>query len=148
LHKTIKRVTDALNNMSFNVAIAALIELNNELVGKGPLPKEVAESFVLMLAPLAPHIAEELWQKLGHGDTLARAPWPRHDAALLVESEVEYPVQVNGKVRAHVKVPADADDPQAQAIALADEKVKAFVEGKPVKKVVVVKGRMINIVVG
>jgi leucyl-tRNA synthetase len=149
LHKTIKRVTEAMNSMSFNVAIAALIELNNELVGtSGGLPREVAEAFVRMLAPMAPHIGEELWQKLGHTDSITRAPWPRYDAALLVESEIEYPVQVNGKVRGHVKVPADADDRRAQEIALSDERVKAFIEGKAVKKIVVVKRRMINIVVG
>lgn len=148
LHKTIKRVTDAMNSMSFNVAIAALIEFNNELVGKGAVPRPVAIAVSLLLAPLAPHIAEELWQKLGHTQSLAYEKWPTYDPALLVESTVEYPVQVNGKLRGKIVVPADADEAAIQAAALADEKVKAAIAGKDVKKAILVKGKLLNLVVG
>ena len=148
LHKTIKRVTEAMNSMSFNVAIAALIELNNELVGKGGLPRGVATTMVLLLAPLAPHIAEELWQKLGHSKSLTYEKWPTYDPMLLVESTIEYPVQVNGKLRGRVTVPADADEAAIQAAALADDKVQAAIAGKSVKKAIVVKGKLLNLVVG
>ncbi|HCD31914.1 MAG TPA: leucine--tRNA ligase, partial [Phycisphaerales bacterium] len=147
LHKTIKRVTDDMERMSYNTAIAALIELNNELVKQsGKLSREVAESFVLLLSPIAPHMAEELWQRLGHEESLARAAWPKYDEALLVENEIELPVQVNGKVRGKVTVPADADDDTMGELAQAEEKVAAFLEGKTVRKVIVIKGRMVNIV--
>jgi leucyl-tRNA synthetase len=148
LHKTIKRVTDAMNAMSFNVAIAALIELNNELVGKGGVPRGLARAMVLMLAPLAPHVAEELWQKLGHDKSLAYEKWPTYDPQLLVKSTIEYPVQVNGKLRGRVTVPADADDAAIQAAALADEKIQAAVAGKSVRKAILVKGKLLNLVIG
>ena len=148
LHKTIKRVTEAMETLSFNVAIAALIELNNELVRRDqPVPRELAEGMVLCLSPLAPHIAEELWQKLGHTDTLARHAWPSYEPALLVEETVEYPVQINGKLRGKISVPAGSDDKAVEAAALADEQVQKFVTGKTVRKVIVIKGRMLNIVV-
>lgn len=146
LHKTIKRVTDAMDTLAFNVAIAALIELNNDLVALDTIPNEVAGPMVLCLAPMAPHIAEELWQRLGHDHSLAYEPWPSYDPAMLVEDEVEYPVQVNGKLKARITVPADADDKAVEAVALADEKVQAQIDGQTVRKVIVVKGRMVNIV--
>ncbi|MCE9590202.1 MAG: leucine--tRNA ligase [Planctomycetes bacterium] len=135
LHKTIKRVTDAMEALSFNVAIAALIEMNNELLKQYPpeakdkaLPIAVAEPFVLMLAPLAPHMAEELWSKLGHADTLARERWPSFDPQMLVEETVEYPVQINGKLRGRVTVPSDADNLAIETAARADEKVQASLD--------------------
>src|SRR5262249_28673682 len=136
----------AMNNLAFNVAIAKLIELNNELVGKGKVPREVAEKMVLLLSPLAPHIAEELWAKLGHSKSLARESWPTHDPALLVEAEIDLPVQINGKLRGRLLVPSAADEKAIEKLALADEKVKALLEGKTVRKVIVVKGRMLNLV--
>ncbi len=148
LHKTIKRVSESMNSMAFNVAIAALIELNNELVPLATLPRVVAEPIVLCLAPLAPHIAEELWARLGHDQTLAYEPWPSYDPAMLTEDQVEYPVQINGKLKGRITVPADADDKAVQAAALTDEKVKSQLDGRTVRKVIVVKGRMVNIVVG
>lgn len=147
LHKTIKRVTDDMERMSYNTAIAAMIELNNELVKQsGNLSREVAESFVLLLSPIAPHMAEELWNRLGHEESLARATWPTYDEALLVENEIELPVQVNGKVRGKVTVPVDADDDTMGELAQAEEKVAAFLADKTVRKVIVIKGRMVNIV--
>jgi leucyl-tRNA synthetase len=148
LHKTIKRVGEAMESMSFNVAIAALIELNNELVGLERLPREVAETMVKLLSPMAPHICEELWAKLGHGESLADADWPAYDEAMLLEEEIEYPVQINGKVRGKITVPADADEAAIEQAAKDDVKVAAALDGKPIRKVILVKGRLINLVVG
>ncbi len=147
LHKTIQRVSDDLERLSFNTAIAALIELNNELVALPTLPREVASAMTLLLSPLTPHLAEELWSRLGHTASIAYEPWPAYDPALLTAATVEYPVQVNGKVRDRVTVPADADEAAIQAAALALERVQAALAGKPVKKVLIVKGRLVNIVV-
>jgi len=146
-HRTIKAVTDDMERMSFNTAVASLIKLNNELVGLDKLPRFTAEAMVLMLAPMAPHIAEELWKLLGHNQSLANYPWPSYDPAKLVDETIELPVQVNGKLRARVVLAADADEEAARTAALADPKVAASIEGKPVRKFILVKGKMINIVV-
>jgi leucyl-tRNA synthetase len=148
LHKTIKRVTDSMNAMAFNVAIAALIELNNELVSLKKIPREIAENMLPLLAPSAPHICEELWKRMGHDRSIATADWPTHDPALLIEDTIEYPVQVNGKLRGKVTVPTDADDAAIEAAARAEENVAEHMAGKTVRKVIVVKGRLINLVVG
>ena len=133
--------------LRFNTAIAKLIELNNHLTKLGGCPPDVAEPLVLMLAPLAPHVAEELWAKLGHETSLAYEPFPVADPALLVDDTVEYPVQVNGKVRGRITVAADLDPSAVEAAALADAKVVASLAGATPKKVIVVPGRMVNIVV-
>ena len=146
LHATIRKVTEDMERLSFNTAIAALIELNNALVGRAKLPREVAEAMTLMLAPIAPHMGEELWQRLGHEQTLAYEPWPIFDEALLVEDEVEYPVQVNGKVRGRVTVAANADDQAIEAEAMQVDTVKHAIGEKTVRKVIVIRGRMVNIV--
>lgn len=147
LHKTIKRVTDDMERMSYNTAIAGLIELNNELVKQAQkLPREVAEAMVLMLSPIAPHMAEELWQRLGHSGSIARVAWPQYDEALLVENEIEIPVQINGKVRDKVIVPADADDAAMGQIAQESPRIAELLAGLTVRKVIVIKGRMVNIV--
>jgi leucyl-tRNA synthetase len=146
LNRTIKRVTGAMETLAFNVAIAALIELNNELVGRERIERAIAEPMVLLLAPLAPHMAEELWRLLGHRRSLAYESWPAYDADLLIEATIELPVQVNGKLRSRIVVPADADDEQVQQIGLADEKVKTAIQGLTVRKMIVIKGRMLNIV--
>ena len=104
------------------------------------------EQFVLLLSPFAPHMAEELWQMLGHDDTLAYEPWPVCDESLLVESELEIPIQIKGKVRTKITVPADADKTQIEEIALADEKVQQLLEGKKIIKTIVVPGRLVNFV--
>jgi leucyl-tRNA synthetase len=107
----------------------------------------VAEPLVLMLAPLAPHVSEELWARLGHRDSLATEPFAEADPALLVDEMVEIPVQINGKLRGKVLVPADADAAAVEAAARADEKVGALLAGRTVRKVVVVPGRLVNFVV-
>jgi leucyl-tRNA synthetase len=145
LHRTIAAVGADMNGLRFNTAIARLIELNNHLVGR-EVPREVAEPLVLMLAPLTPHVAEELWTLLGHDRSLAYEAFPEPDPALLVEATQEYPVQVNGKIRAHVTVATGADGATVEAAALADPKVVAAIGERTPKRVVVVPGRLVNIV--
>ena len=111
------------------------------------MPRAAVEPLVLMLAPLAPHMAEELWLRLGHETPLAHGPFPVADPAYLVDDTVEYPVQVNGKVRGRVVVAADADQDTLKAAALADDKVQAFLAGANPRKVIVVPGRLVNLVV-
>jgi leucyl-tRNA synthetase len=146
LHRTIDGVRHDLENLRFNTAIAKLIELNNHLTKLGGCPAEMADRLVLMLAPFAPHLAEELWRKLGHSDTVTYQSFPDADPALLVDDTIEVPVQVNGKVRSRIMVAADADQATMEASALADPKVQAALGGNAPKKVIVVPGRMVNIV--
>lgn len=147
LHRTIAGVTDDYTNLRNNTAAAKLIEYTNHLTKQGVTARAALEPLVLMLAPLAPHLAEELWQRMGHDAPLAHGPFPVADPQYLVEDTVEYPVQVNGKVRGHITVSADADADSMEAAALADEKVQAFLNGATPKKVIVVAGRLVNIVV-
>ena len=147
LHRTIDVVRTEIEALRFNTAIAKLIELNNHLTKVGSMPRDVAEALVLMVSPFAPHLGEELWHRLGHDETVAYAPFPVADPAFLVDDTIEYPVQVNGKLRGHVTVPADADAAAVEAAALADARVAAAVDGATPKKVIVVPGRMVNVVV-
>jgi leucyl-tRNA synthetase len=147
LHRTIDAVRTEMDALRFNTAIAKLIELNNHLTKLGVAPREIVEPMVLMLAPLVPHVAEELWQRLGHGGSLAFEPFPTADPALLVDDTVEYPVQVNGKVRGRITVPADADRAAVEAAVLADDKIRGVLDGTTPTKVIVVPGRMVNLVV-
>ena len=148
LHKTIRKVTEDMENLRFNTAIASMIELNNALKGDS-LPREVAEPFAQLLAPIAPHLAEELWQRLKGdqwGGSIMTAAWPVFDAALCVDAEVEVPVQILGKLRSRIRVAADASEADMEAAALADPKIVELLAGKTVRKVIVVKGRLVNIV--
>ncbi len=147
VHKTIKVVTDDIEKLSFNTAISRMMEFTNEFTGANPRPKSAMETITLLLAPFAPHLAEECWQLLGHNGSLAHHPWPTYDAALLVEDEIEIPVQVNGKLRAKIKVPTAADAAAMQSLAESDETIKAQLAGKTIVKVVAVPGRMVNFVV-
>src|SRR5262249_51496397 len=123
LHQTIQRVTADLDGMAFNTAIAAMMEFANHLTKQTARPRSVLNTFVLLLSPFAPHLAEELWQTLGQKDTLAYEPWPKFDPALTKADAIEVPVQVNGKVRSKVTVPADSDEAALKQAALADEKI-------------------------
>ena len=148
LNATIKKVDEDLASMNFNTAISAMMVFVNAFAGDGKdLPREAAEKFVLCLAPFAPHLGEELWQFLGHADTLAYEPFPAFDPAALVESEIEVPVQVLGKLRGRVKVPVDAKPPEMEAAARANPDVAKFLEGKQVVKVICVPKKMVNFVV-
>ncbi len=150
LHRLIAKVGADVERLAFNTAIAAMIEFVNACTakdkGSGVLERSQAERFALVLAPFAPHLAEELWSRLGHARSLAHEPWPIHDAAMLVDSVVEIPVSVQGKVRGRVSVARDADAKAIEAAALADPKIKEQIEGKAIKKVIVVPGKMVNIV--
>jgi leucyl-tRNA synthetase len=146
LHKTIAGVSEDYAALRNNTAAAKLIEYTNHLTKAGVTARAAVEPLVLMVAPLAPHLAEELWRRLGHDTPLAHGPFPRADPAYLVEDTVEYPVQVNGKVRGRITVAAAADADALAAAALADEKVAAFVNGATPKKIIVVAGRLVNIV--
>ena len=147
LHRTIQRVTDDTEGLRFNTGIAAMMEFTNHLTKQETRPRSALEPFVLLLAPYAPHIAEELWLALGHTTTLAYEPWPTYDPALTKAEEIEIPVQVNGKLRAKLRVPAEIDDAALQAAALTDEKVAEQCAGKTIKMVKVVPKRLVNIVV-
>ena len=150
LHRTIRAVAEGYESLRFNTSIARITELNNAVTQAYPdggAPRALAEPIVLMLAPLAPHIAEELWSRLGHPESLAWHPFPAADERLLVADTIEIPVQINGKVRSVVSVPAGADSAEVQAAAQADEKVVAALAGRPVKRVIAVPGRLVNLVV-
>ncbi len=149
LHRAIAGVAEDYAALRNNTAVAKLIEYTNFLTKRhrDAVPRAAIEPLVLMVAPLAPHLAEELWQRLGHTTSLAHGPFPAADPAYLIDDTVEYPVQVNGKVRGRVVVAADADDDAVKAAALADEKVQAFLAGASPRKVIVVAGRLVNLVV-
>lgn len=147
LNKTIAGVAEDYAALRNNTAAAKLIEYTNHLTKEGVTARSAIEPLVLMVAPLAPHLAEELWRRLGHEGSLAHGPFPAVDERYLVDDTVELPVQVNGKVRGKITVAADADKAALEAAALADEKVQAFLAGATPKKVVVVPGRLVNFVV-
>ena len=149
LHKTIAGVTEDYAALRNNTAAAKLIEYTNHLTKEYPegAPRAAVEPLVLLLAPLAPHLAEELWSQLGRDETLAHGPFPGFDERWLVADTVEYPIQVNGKVRGRITVAADAPAADIEAAALAEEKVLEFLAGVTPKKVIVVPGRMVNLVV-
>jgi leucyl-tRNA synthetase len=147
LHRTIQAVTHDLDAMSFNTAIARMMEFTNFFMKQDVRPKAALESFVLLLAPFAPHLAEELWQLLGHSETLAYEPWPSFDEAAIKEDSVEIPVQIEGKVRAKIQVAADLDKAGLEAAAMADPRVQELIHGKEIVKAIVVPGRLVNFVV-
>ena len=147
LHRTIEGVRDDYTHLRNNTAAAKLIEYTNHLTKAGVSARVALEPLVLMVAPLAPHLAEELWHRLGHADSLAHGPFPQADPGYLVADTVEYPVQVNGKVRGHITVAAETGREALEQAALADEKVAAFLAGATPKKVIVVPGRLVNLVI-
>jgi leucyl-tRNA synthetase len=158
LHQTIKRVSDDFHGRwHFNTCISAIMELVNtlyaaeEAIARNAVPipflADVQRNLVLLLAPFAPYLAHELWEMLGEKGNLLKAPWPKYDADLAKEQEIEIPVQVNGKLRSRVTVPADADETFVLDRALADEKVKAAIAGKQIVKKIYVPGKMLNLVV-
>tara|TARA_Y100000588_G_C13563786_1_gene631554 strand:- start:34 stop:531 length:498 start_codon:yes stop_codon:yes gene_type:complete len=147
-HRTIAAVADAMEGLRFNSAIARITELNNELTKRSePVPFEVARNLVLMLGPLVPHIAEELWEKLGNEGSIVHERFPEADGALLVEDSVELPVQVNGKVRSRVTVATNAENEVVEQAALTDDRINELLEGREVRKIIVVPDKLVNIVV-
>jgi leucyl-tRNA synthetase len=146
LHRTIAKVGDDIEKLSLNTAIAAMIEFINSATSSGGLTADQLERFVVLLSPFAPHIAEELWSRLGHESTVADAPWPAHDQSMLQADTIEMPVQIMGKVRGRVEVPADADEKAVETIVLNDENIAAQLKDRTVRKVIVVPGKIVNIV--
>ncbi|WP_227936533.1 leucine--tRNA ligase [Alkalihalobacillus deserti] len=147
-HQSVKKITDDMTELRFNVAISQMMVFINEGYKQEVLPKELMEGFVKMLAPIAPHLAEELWEKLGRSGTISYEAWPTFDEALLVENEVEVVVQINGKVKAKLVIPTDATREQMEKIAKQDEKVLSAIGEKTIRKVIAVPGKLVNIVVG
>jgi leucyl-tRNA synthetase len=156
LHTCIKKVTEDLDGLRFNTAISAMMIFVNEATAWQIRPASVLRDFLILLQPFAPHIAEELWSKLRTGfpqlstldSQLSYAAWPKFDPALLVEDTLEIPVQVNGKLRDVIRVPAGATQNEIETAALSAEKARPFIDGKAVKKIIVVRKTLVNIVVG
>jgi leucyl-tRNA synthetase len=147
LHRTIKAVTGDIETMSLNTAISRMMEFTNYFTKQSARPREAMDGLVLLLSPFAPHIAEELWQVLGHEDTLAYTPWPEWDEAALVEQSVEVPAQINGKLRSRLTIPTGADRDATEAAARADKRIAELLAGKTIVKTIVVPGRLVNFVV-
>jgi leucyl-tRNA synthetase len=152
-HETIKRVTEDLEGLKFNTAISAMMVFVNamyEVVNAGQLSAAVRQAFetlALLLSPFAPHVSEELWQRLGHAKSLAYEPWPSYDPQVLVASEIAWVVQVNGKVRAKITLPADLSEEQLKARVMADAQVKRHLDGRAIQQMIVVPKRLVNVVV-
>jgi leucyl-tRNA synthetase len=147
LHAAIKKVTAAVADLRFNTAIADMMVFVNEATKATSIPRDWFEMFVKILSPFAPHIAEELWQRLGHTATITYEPWPAYDDAKIAKDVMVIAVQVLGKLRGQISVPPDASEATILAAAKADEKVQQFIAGKPIKREIYVKGRLVNFVV-
>ncbi|MFE8698211.1 leucine--tRNA ligase [Cytobacillus sp. FJAT-53684] len=145
-HQTVKKVTEDYEGLRFNTAISQLMVFINEAYKSTVLPKHYIEGFVKMLSPITPHVAEELWEKLGHSGTIAYEAWPAFDEAKLVDDEVEIVIQINGKVKAKLRVPSDAQKDALEKIAMDDDIVKEQIDGKTIRKVIAVPGKLVNIV--
>jgi leucyl-tRNA synthetase len=147
LHKLVKKAGEDYDAMKFNTAIAAMMEFVNLVYKVGRISRRQAERFALVLAPMAPHIGEELWQRLGHDASLACEPWPQYDEQMIAEETIELPVQVNGRVRARICVAADASQDAVIEAAVREPRIAANIQGKSVVKKIVVPGRLVNLVV-
>ncbi len=147
LHAAIKKVSEDIEHMEYNTAISAMMIFVNEAQGWESLPKSMLSTFVLLLSPFAPHLAEEMWNRLGHSDTLAHEAWPTWDEAQLREDEIDIPVQVNGKLRGRIRVATEADEAVVMAQALACPEVASQIAGKEIKKKIFIPKRMVNLVV-
>ena len=146
LHQTIKAVSNDIEKLSFNTAIARMMEFVNFFTKQKQRPQSVMEPFVLLLSPFAPHITEELWRLLGHEKSLAYEPWPQFDEALTVESTIEIPVQVLGKIKSRINVAPGTSKDELEKLALADEKIAELLAGKTIVKTIVVPDRLVNFV--
>jgi len=146
MHKTMKKVTEDIENMAFNTAISALMVFANHLQSLDKVPLEAAEKLSLMVSPFAPHLGEETWSMLGNTDSLAYHPWVEYDEELCIDDTIEMGVQVNGKSRGSITIPKDADQETAMTAANEVEKVTKQLENKEIKKIIYVPGRILNII--
>ena len=146
MHQTIRKVSEDIEALRFNTAVSCLMVFVNDLMKQERTPKAAAEALTLLLHPFAPHLAEELWQQLGGSESVQRAAWPSYDPALCEESEVEVPVQINGKVRARVRLPKDASQEVALKAASADPALAALLKGKTLRKTIWVPGKILNLI--
>jgi len=146
MHRSVKKITEDIESFKFNTAIAGLMEFVNAIYQSGA-DREVFETLLLMVSPIAPHFAEELWQSLGNKGSICRAAWPRFDAKYLVDAVVTIIIQVNGKLRAKIEVPSDIKDEELRAKITADEKLKPWIENKEIKNFIIVPKKIVNIVV-
>ncbi len=147
LHQTIKKVTEDLEALRFNTAIAQMMVFTNEMTKLGERPRALLEPFVLLLSPFAPHISEELWEVMGHEPSVAHRPWPRYDPALVISERLTIPIQVNGKLRSRIEVPADSNEEQVVTLARQDAKLVEWLQGKQPRKVIYVEKKLVNFVV-
>ncbi len=147
LHQTIKKVTEDIEALRFNTAISQMMVFTNELTKLDRHPSALLEPFVLLMAPFAPHLCEELWERLGHAPSVSRQPWPSFDPALVVSDRLEIPIQVNGRLRSKIEVPADWTEEQVVALAKQDGKLTEWLQGKPARKVIYVPKKLVNFVV-
>jgi leucyl-tRNA synthetase len=143
----VKKVGDDIEGLRFNTAISQLMIFVNEVMRAELRPRQMLGPFILLLSPFAPHIAEELWERLGHRTSLAYEPWPSYDKAKLQRSTAEVVLQVNGKVRSRIEVAMDTTDKELEALCLADENVRRYLNGKKLVKVIAVKNKLVNVVV-
>jgi leucyl-tRNA synthetase len=146
LHQTIKKVTEDLEELRFNTAIAQMMVFTNEMTKLEKRPRALLEPFVLLLSPFAPHIAEELWERLGKAPSVAKQPWPQYDPALVASERLTIPIQVNGKLRSKIEVPADSSEEQVVALARQDAKLAEWLQGKQPRKVIYVEKKLVNFV--
>ncbi len=147
VHQTVKKVTEDIESLKFNTAIAQMMVCVNELTKLERRPRWAIERLVLVLSPFAPHLAEELWQRLGHAGSLAYEPWPAWDPALVLEDTVTVAIQVNGKLRATLELPRDLEAGQVREAALADERIQKYLEGATLRKVIYVPNKLLSLVV-
>ena len=145
-HQTVKKVTEDYEHLRFNTAISQIMVFINEAYKATVLPISYMEGFVKLISPICPHIAEELWEKLGHSDTISYEAWPAYDEGKLKDDEIEIVIQINGKVKTKLMVPADVTKDILEQMAMDDDKVKAQIDGKTIRKVIAVPGKLVNIV--
>jgi len=146
LHKTIKKVQEDIENFSFNTSVSSFMIAVNELSAEKCNSREVLEPLAILISPYAPHIAEELWEKLGHLESISTAPFPKFEEKYLVESTKEYPISFNGKMRFTLELPLDISKEEIESAVMAHEKTAQYLEGRTPKKVIIVPGKIVNIV--
>jgi leucyl-tRNA synthetase len=146
LHKTIKKVEEDIENFSFNTSVSTFMICVNELIAQKCASKAILEPLAILVSPYAPHIAEELWEKLGNTESISEAPFPKFDASHLVESSKEYPISFNGKMRFTMELPLDMSKDEIEEAVMAHERTQAQLGGRTPKKVIVVPGKIVNIV--